>query len=220
MSEIIKLAIVDDHFLFRKGLLALLQHTSDFEVIIEAANGKELIDQLNDKQPHVVLLDIQMPVMDGIKTTDFLRENFPNIKIVILSMHSEDLLILDLIERGANGYLKKNERIEKVIYTINSVMKNESYFEEEISLMMAKKIADSKKKELKKKNEALSEREVEIIKFICEELSNKEIADKLFLSHRTIDNYREKLMQKIGAKNTAGVVLYALKNNLINPMSA
>ncbi|MES2132529.1 MAG: response regulator transcription factor [Bacteroidota bacterium] len=215
MAGKITLALVDDHVLVRKGFHALLKEFEDIEVIMEASNGIELIDQLAFKQPDVILLDIEMPFMNGCQTADILKERYPHIKIIILTMHKDEFHLIDLMERGANGFLQKDVNIDIIISAIHEVVKNEYYFDKHVSATLAKKIVDAKRHPQIHQPDQLSDRELEIVKLICEENSNKEIAEKMFLSHRTIDSYREKIMQKIGAKNTAGVVIYALKHDLL-----
>ncbi len=215
MSSKITLAMVDDHSLVRKGFIALLKEFDDIDVIIEASNGIELFEQLAVKQPEVILLDIEMPFMNGCQTTDLLKERYPDIKIIILTMHNEEGRLIDLMERGANGFLQKDVDIEVIISAIHEVVINDYYFDKHVSSTVAKRLVDARKNPNIHNPDSLSLREIEIIKLICEENSNKEIAEKMFLSHRTIDSYREKIMQKIGAKNTAGVVIFALKNDLL-----
>lgn len=211
-----KVAIVDDQVLFRQGLISLLNDDNGVQVIMEASNGKELLDQLRTKQPEVILLDMEMPEMDGAETTSIVKKKFPEIKIIILTMHTEEALVIDLIERGANGFLTKDTNIDVVVDAIFCVTENDYYFNDSISRIMVKKMVSSKKINPFYKQSPLSEREREVIKLICMELTNKEIAEKLFLSPRTIDAYREKILEKTGARNTAGIVMYAVKNNLIN----
>ncbi len=215
MPPKITLAIVDDHILVRNGFAALLKELDGIDVIIEASNGLELLEQLVHKQPDIILLDIEMPVMNGIQTAEILKEKYPQIKVVILTMHKDDGHLLQLMERGAKGFLQKEVSPEILLFAIREVQKNGYYFDKHISAALAKKIAGAGSSMHAGHSDHLSEKELEIIRLICEEHSNKEIAEKLFLSHRTIDTYREKIMQKIGAKNTAGVVMYAVKNDLI-----
>lgn len=217
MDSKIKLAVVDDQHLVREGLIALLKEFDDLEVVMEASNGRELLEQLQHHQPHVILLDFDMPVMGGIETTELVKKSYPDIKIIIVTMYSEEELMIHLMERGANGFMQKDQHISMLIDAIHAVQSNNYYFNDHISMAMLKRLANIKKSTAVHDPVALTEREIEIVKLICKELSNKEIAEKLYLSHRTIDSYREKLMQKIGAKNTAGIVIYAVKHNLIEP---
>lgn len=216
MSTKKTIALVDDHSLFRKGLLSLLNEDPNLNVIIEASNGKELLEALRQKQPDVVLLDLEMPVMDGAETAGLIRQKYPQIKIIILTMHNEEGLIINLLERGVNGFLPKDTDIEVVVDAVYSVIESGYFFNDRISRTLVKKLASAHKISPFFKSSALTDREIEVIQYICKELTNKQIADKLCLSPRTIDTYREKILEKTGAKNTAGIVMYAFKHNLIN----
>jgi DNA-binding NarL/FixJ family response regulator len=211
----ITLALTDDHNLVRKGIIALLKDHADVEVMMEASSGSELIGQLVCRQPDIILLNIEMPVINVYHTLDALKENFPCIKLIVLMMYYDESHVINLMERGANGFLHGDASVEAMIMAIHEVSKNNYYFDSHISATLAKRLVDSRNKPLNHQQHDLSDKELRIIKLICEEHSNKEIAEKLFLSHRTIDTYRERIMQKIGAKNTAGVVLFALRNDLL-----
>lgn len=211
----ITLALSGDHNLIRKGIIALLRDQADMEVMMEASNGLELIEQLVCRQPDIILLNIEMPIINVYHTLGTLKEKFPCIKLIVLMMHYDESLVINLMERGANGFLHGDASVEAMITAIHEVSKNNYYFDRHISATLAKRLIDSRNKPLNQQHHDLSEKELKIIQLICEENSNKEIAEKLFLSPRTIDTYRERIMQKIGAKNTAGVVIYALKNDLL-----
>lgn len=211
----IKLAVVDDQLLFRRGLISLIKEFEEFDIVIEAQNGKELVDAIKKRKPHIVLLDLQMPVMDGIETTAYLNEKYPDIKVLILTMHDDDEFILHLIEKGANGFLLKNNSIEVVVDAIYSIMESGYYFNDRISKTMIKGLVRSKKIKPVFQTTNLSDREIEIITLICKELTNKEISERLCLSIRTVENHRDKILEKTGARNTVGIVMFALKNNLL-----
>lgn len=215
MKNKITLALVDDHSLFRKALRSVLKEFNDLEVILEASNGKELLEQLKTIQPEVILLDLEMPIMDGAEAAALIKKKYPQIKIIILTMHKEDGLIPDLIERGVHGFLTKNSDIELLVDAIHGVKENEYFFNDKISITLIKELSIAKKINPLFKQTSLSEREREVIKLICNEYTSKEIADKLCLSHKTIDIYRANILEKTGARNTAGIVMYAVKNNLL-----
>jgi DNA-binding NarL/FixJ family response regulator len=215
MNKKISVAIVDDHSLFRKGIRSLLDEYGELEIITEVSNGKLLLESLKIKKPDVILLDLEMPIMDGAETVSVLKLKYPEIKIIILTMHNEDGLIINLLERGVNGFLPKDTDIEIVVDAIYSVIETDYYFNDHISRTLVKKLASSKKINPAFKKSLLTDREIEIVKYICKEFTNKEIAEKLFLSPRTIDTYREKILEKTGAKNTAGIVMYAVKNKMV-----
>jgi two-component system, NarL family, response regulator DegU len=218
MASLIKVAVIDDHLLFRKGIISLLEnYKSELEILFESSNGKEMIESIESGlMPDVVLLDIDMPVMNGIDAIVNLKRKFPSVNVVVLTMHDQEEMVIHMIEKGAKGFIPKNERLENVINAIKTVNQNKYYFNEKLSLKRINDLINSGKIEPKIKGYDLSDKEIEIIKLICKQLTNKEIADFLNLSPRTIDGHRERILKKIGAKNTAGIVLFALKMNLIS----
>lgn len=216
MKKQIKLAVVDDQHLFRQGLISLFGEFEELSLEIEAANGVELLEQLKTKKPDVVLLDLEMPVMDGIETTANLQKKYPDLKVLILTMHNEEEIILHLIEKGAHGFLLKDNSIETIVDAIHAVMESGYYFNDRVSQVMVRGLMNNQKIKPGFVDAGLSEREVEVVKLICKELTNKEIAEKLFISVRTVDGHREKILQKTKAKNTVGIVMYAVKNNLLD----
>jgi two-component system response regulator DegU len=216
MKKSIKLAVVDDQHLFRKGLISLIKEFEELDIVVEATNGNELVEKLKTKKPAVVLLDLEMPGMDGIETTEYLQRKYPEIKILILTMHNEEEIILHLIEKGAHGFLLKDQPIETLVDAIYAVIENGYYFNDHISKVMVKGLVRTNKIKPSFHEARLSDREIEVVKLICKEYTNKEIADKLFISVRTVDGHREKILQKTKAKNTAGIVMYAIKNNLLD----
>ncbi len=221
----IKLAIADDHALFRKGIVNILQQVPDFEFVIQASNGQELLDMLAllpiENYPEVVLMDLQMPVMDGMKATEMMKADYPEIKIIALSMHDEDHFVSHLMEIGANGYLLKDSDPEEVETAIYTVVKEEFYYGAFLNKVMHRRMLN--KNGIKSvssfghihKNTKLTERELEILRYICEGFTNTEIGEKIFLSPRTVDGHRTRIMDKVGVKNTAGLVVYAIKNNFV-----
>ncbi len=211
----IKIAVVDDHHLFRQGLISLLKEDKDLSVTIEASNGEELLNALKEKKAEVILLDIEMPIMDGIETTKRLRKKYPEVKIIILTMHDEEGIIVHMVEQGANGFLLKGTDIENLTDAIYAVMDNGYYFNDHVSQAMLKGLIGDKKIVPQFNKVTFNQREREIIKLVCQELTNKEIAKKLGLSIRTIDHYRLSILEKIGAKNTVGLVMYAIKNKML-----
>jgi two-component system, NarL family, response regulator DegU len=213
----IKIAIVDDHNLFRKGLSSILKQSEDIEVVFEATNGKEFIEHPELNNIELVLLDIQMPEMDGIATTKYLREHNLNINIIILSMHDEDQFILHLMEIGANGYLLKDTDTDEVINAIRKVQDSGIYFSDFVSRVMLRKMAKTSNSPSKIFNfkTDLSERELEVLKHICEGLTTSEIGDIMCISPRTVEGHRLRIMEKLGVNNTAKLVAHAIKNSLV-----
>ena len=214
----IKLALVDDHNLFRKGLMSILQQNDELEVLFDVVNGKEFLEHSLLDQVEVVLLDIQMPILDGIATTKLLRERNQDIKIIILSMHDEDQFILHLMEIGANGYLLKDTDMDEVIMAIKKVSDSGVYFSDFVSRVMLKKLNKNTQTSTRVFNYKtdLSNRELEVLKHICEGLTTTEIGDKIFISPRTVEGHRLRIMEKLGVNNTAKLVAFAIKNDLVN----
>ncbi len=213
----INLAIADDHKIFREGLKATLEEYTDLNLMIEAANGIELVKQLAFKSPDVVLMDIKMPEMDGMQATAFIHENFGNVKVLALSMFNEDKYILDMMKAGASGYLLKNAEPQEIMDAILTVYKKGYYFNEHLSISLVKQFMEKSTLRGKGKEDTeLNERETEVLKLICQEKQNTEIADKLFLSVRTVEGYRTKLFEKTGSKNIVGLVIYAIKKGIID----
>lgn len=215
--EKINIAVVDDQQLFRQGMTSLLKEFKDLNIMFEASNGEELLDKLKrmDELPKVILLDIEMPVMDGLETTVHLKQKYPEIKVVILTMHDEEEMVVHMIEAGAHGFLPKNEDIEHVVDAIYAVHENGYYFNDKISRAMVNGLVSSKKIIPLFKATELSKRELEILELICREYTSVEIGQKVGLSARTIDNHRLSILKKIGARNTVGMVMYAVKRGLI-----
>ncbi len=215
MKKPIKLAVVDDQQLFRQGLLSLIREYGEFEVIIEASNGKEFIEEMKKEKPDVVLLDVEMPVMDGSAVTEYLNKKHPNIKIIILTMHDDEELVLYLAKQGAHGFLLKDSDIDTVADAIFQVMEGKRHFEKKIAGLLLQGVVKSKKK-ADVIDVHFSDKEIMVLKLICKEYTNKEISEKLALSQRTIEGYRESLLQKTASRNTAGIVMYAMKHNLLD----
>ena len=215
----IKLALVDDHNLFRRGIASILGQVNDFELVLEASNGQEFIDKIPRRIPDVVLLDLQMPVLDGTATADYLREHYPLIKIIVLTMHDEDRMVLHLLEKGVSGYLLKDSDPDEVEKAIRKVMDEGVYLNEFVSRAMLRKMTNKttvvKQSTLYNSKILLSEREKEVLKLICEGMSTAEISDRIFLSPRTVEGHRLRILEKTGTKNTAGMVAYAFKNGLV-----
>ena len=212
----IHVAIADDELLFRRGLKELLDDGATIRFCLEAGNGVDLLDQLEkiDQSPDVLLLDISMPVMNGLQTFDVIREKYPAIKILILSIHYTDSYIVSLIEKGANGYLSKNTDPEEVKKAILTVAKTDFYFNDDTIRAMHKNIAGKHRGTIM--GDDITEREKEVLELICHELTTGEIAERLFISKRTAEGHRNSLLLKTGAKNTAGLVIYAIRHQVFS----
>jgi DNA-binding NarL/FixJ family response regulator len=211
----IRIVLADDHEIFREGFNTLLMKQADITLVGEAENGKDLVQITESLLPDVVLTDIKMPVMDGIEATRKIIARYPQIYVIALTMFDEDHLIIDMLESGAKGYLLKNAHKNEVFEAIKTVHRGETYFCKHTSAKLAHLIAKSRfnpYKEVDRK--AFSEKEIEIIQLICQEYSNKEIGSRLSLSVRTIEGYRERIQEKMMARNAAGIVVYAIKNGI------
>jgi len=202
--------IVDDHALFRSGLITLLSDLEEIGTIYEASNGKIYLNMIDDISVDIVLMDISMPEMDGIEATIKSLIKQPDLKIIALSMYSDEEYYFKMINAGVKGFLIKDSTIDKVREAIRVVAKGGNYFSQEILYKMIKNGS-----ELGRTEEALSERETEILSFICQGFSNQEIAEKLFLSKRTIDKHRANILDKTNCHNTASLVVYAIKWGLV-----
>ncbi len=209
----IRLIIADDHQLFRNGLKILLDAFDEFTVAGEAGNGSELLNILPECDCNIVLMDINMPVMDGITATRKALEINPDIRVIALSMYGEEEYYYKMVDAGAKGFLLKDSDINEVRDAILAVNGGGNYFSQELLHHVIQKI---KTRETETKMANLSKREKEILMKICEGLSNQEIADTLFISKRTVDKHRANLLSKTGSKNTAALIFYALKNKIIS----
>lgn len=215
-NKTIKLLIADDHEIFRDGFKLMLSKFEEITLVGEAENGRELLALAETTQPNVIITDIKMPIMDGIEATKKIVALFPNMGIIGLSMFDEDDLIIDMLEAGAKGFLLKNAGKLEIIDAIKTVYEDDPYYCKTTSHKLTKMIAQSRFNPYKKKDKAtFNDKELEIIQLICKEFTNKEIADKLFLSTRTVEGYRLKILEKMNVKNTVGFVVYAMKNNLV-----
>ncbi len=213
-SRPIKVAIADDHALFRAGVKTALAVRKDIEMIAEADNGMQLLNLLKHIEPDIILLDIQMPLMDGITTLPEIRKLYPDIKVIILSMHNDHSMISKLMEVGANSYLTKNSDSETIYQAIKTCFEQEFYFNELTNKALLSGLR-TKKVEHNHEDVQLNDKELRILKLMCEEKTTKEIADIVDISPRTVEAIRDKLKTKTGAKSMAGLVMYAVKNKLL-----
>jgi len=208
-----KVVIVDDHTLFRNGLRILLNTLEDYQVVAEAANGKQFLDLLEKEVPDLVLLDINMPVMDGIEAATIAQKLYPDLKIITLSMYGEEDYYYKMVNAGVKGFVLKNSDIKEVKTALDVVYDGGSFFSSELLQNLVNSLKSSSKS--KEFHAELSEREMEILILICQGLSNQEIGDKLFISKRTVDKHRANILEKSESKNTAQLVVYAIKNKLV-----
>lgn len=212
----IRTAVVDDHKLFREGIHFLVEQMEDIELVFEASNGRELLTKLEQVNTDVLLLDLDMPDMDGIDALKTLRPLYPDMGVIILTTYSDSKMIAYLMELGANGYLLKDTDPETLQRAIESVYREGYFFTRNVSQAMLIGLkGHMRKKPTLKNNVALTAREVEVLELICQEYTAKEIANKLFISPRTAEGHRRKLIEKLGVKNTAGLIVKAIKEGIV-----
>lgn len=211
----IKIILADDHEIFRDGFRVMLKKQPAVSLIGEASNGEQLIELARQLQPDVIVTDIKMPKLDGLEATRQLSKELPEIGIIALSMFDEENLIVDMLDAGARGYLLKNAHKDEIIEAIKTVNTGNSYYCDGTSMKLAEMIGKSRHGQRgREKKPDFSEKDIEVIRCICMQMSNKEIAAQLNLSIRTIEGYRDRIQEKIGARNAAGIVVYAIKNNI------
>lgn len=211
-----RVLLVDDHQLIIDGLRGFIETNPDYVVVGEANTGTEAIRLAGVLSPHVILMDIEMPEMTGIQASEEIKRNFPEIKIIIVSMHNEKQLIKKLIDQGADGYLVKNSQQQEVMEALERVLKNQPYFSQDVTLSLLGKSAEKTGHHSDSMTTSqLTEREIEILKLVAQGMTNKEIGDSLNISHRTVDTHRTNLMKKLDVTNVAGLIRFAFKNGLI-----
>ena len=214
MSKI-KIAIADDYKIYRDGLKVGLSSDENMEIIAEADNGEDLMKVLETNSPDVILMDLKMPIMDGMEATKQVRKKYPAIKVLVVTMYDDDKFIIHLMENGANGYLLKNAEPDEIIKSIYAVHENGYYFNDVVNKALLKKLVlKNNFKPSFNQNIDLTEREQEVLKLICEEKTAAEIGKEIFLSPRSVEGIRQRLIEKIGVRNTAGLVMFAVKNGI------
>ena len=209
----IQVAIVDDHNLLRKALAKLISSFEDYTVLFEGDSGKEIKARIAQHViPDIILLDVNMPDMDGYETVRWLSKSYPQVKVLALSMFSDENTIIRMLRLGAKGYILKNIEPEELKLALDSIMKKDFYLSEFIS----GKIISGLHKDLGNPDEQinLTDKEKEFLRLVCSELTYKDIADKMFVSHRTVDNYRNTLFEKLKVRTRVGLVMYSIKNGL------
>lgn len=214
--DTITLAIAAAQPIFRAGLIAILQNIPDMTLILEAKNSEELIEKLSGMQPRVILLDLEMPVMSGMDAARHIRKKDPDIRLLVFTHHEDDAFLMHMLEIGVNGYLLKSAQPEEIPAAIRRVVENPYDFNDRISQTLLSRLLIPKPAATAlPKPAALSDRETEVLRYICQELNSQEIADQMRIGRRTVEGYRQNLMDKTGAKNTAGLVMFAWKNGYV-----
>lgn len=214
MDRVIRIALVDDHTLFRSGLRSLLALREGFEIVADVGSGEEFLALVDKSEIDVVFMDISMPGIDGVETTRRALALCPTLRVITLSMYGDDHYYRLMLESGASGFVLKDSDIEEVYAAVEAVMDGDSYFSEALLGSFTRNMSRLTLHDTVSED-TLSEREVEILVEVCRGLSNQEIADKLFISKRTVDKHRANILEKTGCKNTANLVVYAIKNHLV-----
>ena len=214
----IRLAIADDQPLFRRAFVLLLRDMPDVQVMFDSANGAELLTGLKGNEVDIVLLDLEMPVMDGVEALRRTREEHPQVKVIVLSTHNDERSIIRMMELGANGYVLKTAEPDELENAIRSVKDSGYFFNDIVSReMLQGLVKKAKVKPVFNEVDPLTERELEVLRAICQEMTTTEIAGKLFLSPRTVEFHRNNILLQTGARNVAGLVVYALTKGLYTP---
>ncbi len=211
MNKPIRIALAEDHALFREGLASLLKEEDELLLVFEASNGEELLEGLRKDKVDIVLLDLNMPVLDGKQTLNLMQAKYPQVRTIVLTMFDTENYIVETIRLGARGFLAKHCSIEKVVDAIYAVHEQGYYFDDEVSKTQLFKLVHDVGIQPSYQNETLSSRESTILELICNEKKNNEIADLLSISVRTVEVHRQNLLKKTNAKNVAGLVIYAIK---------
>ena len=216
MSDTIKIGLADDEELFRRGIAFILERESDFEVIFEAEDGQKLLDALEvaNPLPDIVLTDLKMPTLNGIEATREVVKKYPSVKVIALTSYNTRAFIANMVDIGAAAFLVKNSNPKTVKHTIREVMKRGFYYNYQVMQIIHDELQGASHRTVINADE-LTSREKEVLQLICSQLTTQEIADKLFISPRTVEGHRNNLLHKTGSKNVAGLVLFAIRHNLV-----
>jgi DNA-binding NarL/FixJ family response regulator len=215
--QVIKVAIADDHKIFRKGVILSLRPFTNLKFVQEAENGEELLQGIAASEPDVILMDLRMPLKDGIETTKVLSKDYPHIHVIVLSMYEDEKFVYHLMENGAHGYLLKNAEPQEIRRAVMEVQEKGYYLNNFVNKILLKRSHAKQKVVPTLTNEiTLNSRERDVLKYICMEFTAQEIAQKMDISPRTVEAIKDRLMERFGSKNTAGLVFFAVKNNLVD----
>ncbi len=215
MNKIIKIGIAEDHLVLRQGIISLLNDYENIEVIFDVNNGKELLAAIKNNKPDIVLLDIEMPIMDGKESLEKIKLNYPDVKVIIMSMHFEDAFIYEFIKNGACAFLAKQCSIDSLVDAIHNVYIVGHYYDTKVSEAMANMIKKNTTSHTIINDAIFTSREINIIKLICKRKTNKEIAEELELSVRTVEGHRYNISKKTGINNTLDLVDFATKQKIL-----
>lgn len=217
MSKKIQIVVVDDEVLFRKGIVFLLQRESHINVMHEAGDGEELIAYLNESKPipDIILIDINMPNINGVEATKTIRKKFPEIKIIALTSYHTPLFIANMVQEGVASYLIKNAHPDEMIKTITEVADKGFYYDENVLKVLSDNFSPNKKILNILSDDFLTSREREVLELICRQYNTAEIAEKIFISPRTVESHRNNLLLKTQTRNVAGLVVFAIQNKIV-----
>lgn len=217
MGNRIKIVLVDDEILFRKGISFLLDREKNIEIIEEASNGVELIAFLNenDNHPDIIIMDLKMPLLNGVEATKIIHKDFPQIKIIALTSYDSSSFIANMINVGAVSYLVKNTTPQELLKTINEVAVKGFYYNEKVLKVIHETVSSSKSSKSTLDNNYLTNREIKVLQLICEQKTTAEIGEILFISPRTVEGHRNNLLLKTDSRNSAGLVVYAIQNEIV-----
>lgn len=213
----IKILLADDHKIVRDGIKLMLESQAGIDVVAEAESGMDVLKKLEHQMVDMIVMDINMPEMDGITATRTIKEKYPDLKVLALTMSNDDLHIRQMIQAGASGYIMKSAGRNELKEAILTIMDGKHYFSDEATQSIMMDLVKGKGKSSSPDPIHITDRELEILELIVQEYTNQEIAEKLYISSRTVDAHRRNLLQKTGARNTAGLVKYAFQHNVVSP---
>lgn len=211
----IRIVITDDHQLFREGIANLLSASPQIEIVAQAKNGQEAIEKAKRLKPDIMIMDLSLPIINGVDATRILHQELPETKVLVLSMHADKNFIKEALEAGAFGYLFKDCTYDQLIEAINTVYQGEKYLSAKITEVLIRDYLSKKEEEVHDNSEELSERESEILKLMAEGKSTREISDVLFISVKTIGTHKQHILEKLNLKSTADLIKYAIKKGIV-----
>ncbi|MDQ3191894.1 MAG: response regulator transcription factor [Bacteroidota bacterium] len=214
MSEVKKILIVDDHQMFIDGIKSLLRQEKNFQIIAQALNAEDALEIIKSNPPEIVLTDISMPGMSGIELTKIIKTDYPQIKVIVLSMHNDREIVSEIMMSEAEGYILKNTGKKELKEALEHIAADGTFYSKEVLSTMMEKVKREKK--TAEQTAVLTVRELEVLQLICEECSSEKIAEKLFISKRTVDTHRQNIMEKTKSKTPIGLIKFALRNDLAN----